>query len=145
MDSFPVEDKDGTGGPAPIMKSPRSENKLQAELNRARASRTHGRIGGGNVGSGTAASEAAHGRIIETETILAAVWIGEVWMVENVEELRPELGAKALAKMPVLRQGEVHVAETGIGENVASHSAERSQWRRNHNGIALGVATVKGQ
>src|SRR5207245_6580370 len=119
MDSLPVEDKDGTGRPAPIMKSPRSENKLQAELNRARASRTHGRIGGGNVGSGTAASEAAHGRIIEAETILAAVWIGEVGVVENVEELRPELGAEALAEMPVLRQREIHVLESVIGENVA--------------------------
>src|SRR5260370_6751278 len=138
-DSFPVEDKDGTGGPVPIMKSARSENKLQAELHRARASRTHGRIGGGDVGSGTAASEAAHGRIIEAETILAAVWIGEVGMVENVEELRPELGTEALAEMPVLRQGEVHVAETGIRENVASHGAELPECRRDHNGVAFGI------
>src|ERR1700720_3135629 len=122
------------------MKSARSENKLQAELNRARASGTNGWVGGSDVGSGAAASEAAHGRIIEAETILAAVRIGEVGMVENVEELRPELGAEALAEMPVLRQGEAHVAETGIGENVASHGAELPQCWRNQDGVAFGIA-----
>src|SRR5450759_1019709 len=115
-----------------FVKPARSENKLQAELNRARASRTHGRVGGGEVGSGTAATEASHGRIIEAVTILSAVWIGEVGMVEYVEELSPELGAEALAEMPVLRQREVHVAETRIGEGVAAHVAERPQCRRNH-------------
>src|SRR5208283_1521255 len=128
-----------------LVKPARSENKLQAELNRARASRTHGRVGGGDVGSGTAAAEARDGRIIEAETILPAVWIGEVGMVENVEELSPELGAEALAEMPVLRQRKVHVSETGIGENVASHGAEGSQWRRQQEGIAFGIAAVKGQ
>src|ERR1035438_962586 len=128
-----------------FVKPARSENKLQAELHRARASRTHGRVGGGHVGSGTTASEATHGRIVEAETILAAVWVGEVGMVENVEELSPELGAEPLAEMKVLRQREVHVLETGIGENVAAHGAEGSQGRRNHDGVALGVAAVKGQ
>src|ERR1039458_7568572 len=94
-----------------FVKPARSENKLQAELHRARASRTHGRVGGGHVGSGTTASEARRGRIIEAETILPAIRIGEVGMVENVEELRPELGAEALAKVPVLRQREVHVID----------------------------------
>ena len=122
------------------MKLARSENQLQAELNRARASRTHGRVGGGDVRSGTAAAEATRGRIIEAVTILAAIRIGEVGVVENVEELRPELGAEALAEMPVLRQREVHVAETGIGENVAAHVAERPQCRRNHDGVPFGVA-----
>src|SRR5208337_121074 len=112
-----------------LVKPARSENKLQAELNRARASRTHGRVGGGDVGSGTTAAEATRGRIIEAETILPAIRIGEVGMVENVEELSPELGAEALAKMPVLRQREIEILETGIGENVASHGAEGSQWR----------------
>src|ERR1039458_6270647 len=91
-----------------FVKPLRSENKLQAELHRTRASRTHGRVGGGDVRSGTAAAEATHGRIIEAETILPAIRIGEVGMVENVEELRPELGAEALAKVPVLRQRGVH-------------------------------------
>src|ERR1019366_4418706 len=123
----------------------RSENKLQAELHRTRASRTHGRVGGGDVRSGTAAAEATHGRIIEAETILPAIRIGEVGMVENVEELRPELGVEALAEMPVLGQREIHVFETGIRKNVASHGAEGSQWRRNQDGIAFGVAAVEGQ
>src|SRR6266853_3150807 len=110
-----------------FMTSAPSENELQAELHRARASRANGWVGSGDVGRGTAAAEATHGRIIEAKAILAAIRIGEVRMVENVEELRSELGAKALAKMPVLRQREIYVLETGIGENVASHGAERSQ------------------
>src|ERR1700690_2327340 len=121
------------------------ENKLQAELNRARASRTHGRVGGGDVGSGAAATEATHGRIIEAETILATVGVVEVGMVENVEELRPELRVEALAKMPVFGHGEIEVAETGIGENVTSHGAEGSQCWWNHDGVPLGVAAEQAE
>src|SRR5579859_288383 len=108
MNSFRVK-KDGAG----VRSSPTAgkggllENQFQAELYRARASRTHGRVGGGDVGSGAAAAEARHRRIIEAETILATIRIGEVGMVENVEELSAELRAEALAQMPVLSNREV--------------------------------------
>src|SRR5260370_3989177 len=88
------------------------ENQLQAELYRARASRTHGRIGGGDVGSGATASEATHRGIIEAETILAAIRISEVGMVEDVKELRPELRAEAVAENPVLRQRQTKILES---------------------------------
>ena len=38
-------------------------------------------------------------------------WLGKDRVVENVEELRAELGAEALAEMPVLGQREVEIAE----------------------------------
>src|SRR5260370_14230006 len=123
-----------------FMTSARSESQLQTQLNRTRTSRTHGRVGSRNVRSGATATEAAHGWIVEAETVLTAVWIGEVRVIENVEELSPELGAHVLAEMPVLRHGEVHVAETGIGENVASHGAELPECWRNHDRVAFGIA-----
>src|SRR5580658_8992570 len=116
-----------------------SEENLQRELNRTRASGTYGRVRSGDVGSGTTASEASRRGIIETKTVLSTVWIGKVGMIENVEELSAELGAVALAKVPVLCHREIEVAETGIGENVASHGAEGSERRRNHDGASLRV------
>ena len=75
-----------------------------------------------------------------TEAILAAVWIRKVRVVENVEELSPELRSQPLSKVPVLRQGYVEVAEAGVAERVASHVAELPEGRRNHDRAPLCVA-----
>src|ERR1700694_1111839 len=124
----------------PRFKKPvRSENKLQSQLNRTAATRANDGVGSGDVRSGTAATKTTGGRIIQAESVLAAVRIGEVGMVEDVEEFSPELGAEALAEMPVLRQREVHIAESGIGEGIAAHVAEGSQCWSNHDGGALGI------
>src|ERR1700730_6036556 len=120
-------------------KPARSENELQAQLNRAAATGADDGVGSGDVRSGTAATETTGGRIIQTESVLAAIRIGEVGMVEDVEDFSPELGTEALAEMPVLRQREVHIAESRIGEGVAAHVAEGSQGWRNHDRAALGI------
>src|ERR1700682_4298204 len=83
-----------------------SENKLQSQLNRTAATGADDWVGRGDVRSGTAATETTGGRIIQAESVLAAVRIGEVGMVEDVEEFSPELGTEALAEMPVLRPRE---------------------------------------
>src|SRR4029077_19495160 len=114
----------GRGEPRPrFKKPPRSEDELQAQLNRAAATGADNGVGSGDVWSGTAATETTGGRIIQSESVLASIRIGEVGMVEDVEEFSPELGTEALAEMPVLCQREVHISESGIGEGVAAHVA----------------------
>src|SRR5271169_4781251 len=129
------------GAPAPLTKTRQSEKKLQAQLNRARSTRADHWVGRGDIWSGTTATKVRGGRIIQTETVLSAVRIGKVRMVENVEKLRPELNMKPLPELPVLRQREVQVAETRIGERVPAHVAELPERRRNHDRVTLGIAT----
>ena len=59
------------------------------------------------------------------ETVLSAVGIGKVRMIENVEELGAELGTQAFAEVPVLGHREIQVAEAGVREEIAPHGAER--------------------
>src|ERR1700722_766859 len=130
----------------PVLINPwQSENKFQAQLNRAAAAGADDGVGGGDVWRGATATERLNGRIVESETVLTAVRIGEIGGVENVEDLGPKLGAKAFAKMPVLGHGEVDVTESGVGEGVAPHVAELSEWRWKHDGVALRITTEEGQ
>src|SRR5690348_12190788 len=61
-------------------------------------------------------------------------------MIENVEELRPELQPVAFSKMEALGDGEIEVLESGILEHVASHVSELAQGWREHDRVALRVA-----
>src|ERR1700722_15126133 len=117
------------------------ENKLGAELDRARSSRPHGRIGSGHIRRRAAASEGLHRRIVQAESVLSAVRIGEVRMIEDVEELSAELEAIPFPKMKVLGEREIKVAETGVREHVPAHISELPERRRKHNRGALGVAS----
>src|SRR5580704_4591719 len=129
------------GAPAPLTKTRPSEEKLQAQLNRARSTRANNGVGRGDIRSGTTATEVRSGRIVQTETVLTAVGISKVRMIENVEELRAELSAKPLSELPVLCNREIEVTETRIGERVAAHVAELTERRRNHDRVAFGIAT----
>src|SRR5450755_70951 len=75
------------------------ENKLGAELDRARSSRPHGRIGSRHIRGRAAATEGLHRGIVQAESVLSAVRIGEVRMIEDVEELGAELEAIPFPKM----------------------------------------------
>src|ERR1700675_247056 len=66
-------------------------------------------------------------------------------MVENVEELSPELGMDALPQMPILSHRKIEVAKSGIAEGVAAHVSELTQSWRDHDRIALGVAAKQCQ
>src|ERR1700674_5514988 len=65
-------------------------------------------------------------------------------MVEDVEELRAELRTEMLAPLEVLGDGKIHVLETRIAEDVASHGAESAKRRRNQDRIAIRI-TTKGR
>src|ERR1700728_1923129 len=116
------------------------KRELQSQLDGAASAGADHRVRRGYVRCGTAAAEGLHRRIVQTESILAAVRIGKVGMVENVEELGAELGAEFFPEVPVLGNREIEVSEAGIGKQIARHVSELSQRRRNHNGVALGVA-----
>ena len=59
-----------------------------------------------------------HRWIVQAESVLSAVRIGEVGMVEDVEELGADLRAQPLAEVPVLGNGEIEVPEAGVAETV---------------------------
>src|SRR6202140_746236 len=65
-------------------------------------------------------------------------------MVEDVEELRAELRTEMLAPLEVLGDGKIHVLETSIAEDVASHGAESAERRWNQDRIAVRIA-AKGR
>src|SRR6267154_1177917 len=123
-----------------------SERELQAQLNSTAPARPDHRIGGGYVWRRASATEGAKGRrIVLSVTILSAVRISEVGMVENVEELGAELGMDTFTKMPVLGNREIEVLESGVGEQISRHVAQLPQRRRQHDGSALGVAPIQVQ
>src|SRR6266404_79940 len=129
-------------GPAPTRGSAGIlEREFQTQLNGSSASRTDDRVGGRDVGCRTAATEATRRGIVVRITILSTKRIGKVGMIENIEELRAELSTEALAKFPVLGNGEIYVTETSIAKNVATHGAEGSERRRNHVGLTIRIAT----
>src|ERR1700689_3400758 len=120
-----------------------SKNKFHSQLNCAAAAGTDDGVGGGDVGSGATATEASRRRIVESETVLTAVRIGEVGMVENVKELGPELSVEALGEVPILRHRKVDILETGIRERISAHVAKLSESGRDHHGVAFGIAAEK--
>src|ERR1700728_281745 len=119
----------------------RSENKLQSQLHRTASTGTDYRISSGDVRCSARASERLNRRIVKAETILSAVRVGEIRVIENVEEFGPELRVETLGEMPVLRHREVHVAESRVREDVAAHVAKAPEGGRNHDGIAFRVAS----
>ena len=62
-------------------------------------------------------------------------------MIENIEELGAKLSPKTLPEMPVLGQGQIEIAKTRVRKHIAAHIPEMSEGRRNHDGVALSVAT----
>src|SRR5271168_4176659 len=79
--------------PAQSFTPPNSEAQLQAELNQAR------KVDG-------------VGDLSESRTGLSAVRRPELWMVKDVEELRPELDEHVLCDRGLLEHGEVEVVHT---------------------------------
>jgi hypothetical protein len=118
------------------------EAEFQTQLHGTVTSRPEDGIGSRDVGSGAAATEAGteNRRIIHSKAILPTIRIRKIWMVEDIKELSAELGAESFTKLPILRYREVPVAESGVTEYIASHGAKSPQGRRNHRGVALGVA-----
>ena len=67
------------------------EKELQSELNRAAAARSDHGICRCDVRRNAAATKRLGGWIVKTESVLTAVRVREVRMIENIEELGAEL------------------------------------------------------
>ena len=104
------------------------EQELQAKLNGPIATRAKHGVECRVVRSSATASERAyHGRIGECRLAIAAggaVRIGKVGVIEDVEHFHAELRSKAFGEMEILADGEVHIVEAQIAENVASHGSK---------------------
>src|SRR5580692_454800 len=61
-------------------------------------------------------------------------------MIEQVKDLRPELGAEPLLPPELLEHGEIHVLEARVAEDVPAHISEGSRRGRSHNRFAGRVA-----
>src|SRR5262249_15878157 len=115
----------------PISPSPRrpvakSEANLEAELNVARPAGSDHGVGAGHVGRRRYLSK----RIWETQVVVKQDRrVGEVRLLQNVEELGAELHADALGGFEGLNQREVPVAKAGGAEDVAPCCSETGRIR----------------
>src|SRR6266852_3996151 len=97
--------KDGAGGGSdPAVNQGWLKSELQTKLNRAGATRTNDGVGSSNIWCGTPTTEesAATRRIVVCISVLPAEWIGEIRVIENIEELRAELSTEVLTPLEVL-------------------------------------------
>jgi len=109
-----------------------SENKLRSQLDRARSARPYGGIGRSYIWSRATTTERLHRGIVQAEPVLSAVRIGEVRMIQNVEEFGPELEPHGFSEMEILGQREIKVPKTGVLEHVSTHVSELAERRRKH-------------
>src|SRR5215469_1983191 len=100
-------------------------DQFQAELNGTVGSAAENRVRGGLIGSIATATELRGGGGIVEPSPGRAAWVGERWVIENVEEFRAELGTEALAELPVFRDREVPVLITRVAENIPAGGAQR--------------------
>lgn len=95
-----------------------SESEFQTELNLTRPSR------------GASSTKTTVGQsVINAAPRLAEVMSSEVYEVEGVEHLSPELQTKALLHPPVLGQREIDVLDAGCSDVTTFHIAERARGR----------------
>ena len=116
------------------------KRELSCKLHGAAAARSNDRVRCCNVRSGARATKSWHGRIVLPVSILPAVRIGEVRVVENIEELRPELQPLYFPEVKVLGNGDIQILEARIREHIPAHITELPETRRNHDGVPLCVA-----
>src|ERR1700675_1052840 len=95
--------------------SQQSKEQFQTKLDGSAPSGANDRIRSRSVRRCTTAPKRAGGRrIVVGISVLSAKWIREVRMIQNIEELSPELGAEAVRELPILHHREIPVAEARI-------------------------------
>lgn len=109
-------------------------------MNGARSSGAHGWVCRRDVWRGATASERTHRRIVQAKPVLPSIRIGEIRVIENVEELGAELQTVPLSEMEVLAKREIEVLEARILEHVSSHISELAERWRKHDRASLGIA-----
>ena len=66
-------------------------------------------------------------------------------MIEHVENLEPELGAKPLLEREVLEDGEIQVFEARVPEDIPAHRAKCSSRGRSHDRVTVSEASTRRQ
>src|SRR5216684_2867044 len=87
---------------APLQRIVMLKSELQTKLNRTAATGTNYGVGGGNIRCRTRATERSTRRVVVRPSILSAERVGEVRMIEDIEELCAELRPEAFAPLEVL-------------------------------------------
>jgi len=64
----------------------------------------------------------------EVDRILGRRGAAQVYLIEGVESLKPELSIDALGDSEILVQPQIDVGETGTPESIPAQVAERTQW-----------------
>src|SRR6266403_5872413 len=114
------------------------EDDLQAQLHSAVRARTEHRVFARHVRSCAATSElVGYGRIVVVVAVRPTTWVGELWMIEDIEKLGAELEGQPLLEFPIFINRRIPVLERVAGEDVSPCRRERSEGRRNHNGLTL--------
>src|ERR1700693_2085514 len=88
--------------PQPVTENRQLKSKLQTELNRTATAGSDDWVGGRHIRCGARAPERSARRVVVRPSVLSAEWVGEVGMVEDVEELSAKLGTDAPAPLEVL-------------------------------------------
>jgi len=70
------------------------------------------------------------------------IWVGEVHVVENIEELGAELGGEAFLEFEILDHRNIPILETRVAEDVTGCISNGSERRRNHDRITSSKAAV---
>src|ERR1700731_3303474 len=124
------------------------KDEFQAQLDGAGAARAEYRVEGGVVRSGAAAAERARLRWIGEGPLAVSAGgppgIGEIGVVEKVKGFHAELRPDSFPELKGFGNRKVHVAETGIAEDVATHVAKLAEAVRDQYGVADHVAITRG-
>ena len=115
------------------------ERELQTKLNVPRGSRTHDRVPGIDIGSSACPAEAGGCRGVILSTTgpgRRAERVGEDGVIEQVEELRPELDRIPLLEPEVLEYRKIKVLEARVPEDVPAHCSKSSRFGWDHDGVS---------
>src|SRR6266478_3424105 len=103
--------------PPPLQIIVTLKRELQTKLNRTAAAGANYRVRGGHIRGRARTTERPTRGVIMGPSILSAERVGEVRMIEDVEEFYAELSSELLAPLEVLGHGEIHVLESCIPED----------------------------
>src|SRR5439155_26574900 len=122
-----------------------SKDDLQPQLDGTRSAGTEHRVRAGHVRCFGPEAETRAGRPRRIgKGIVAArpsIWIRDIRMIENVEELGPELSGQAVLELPALCHGQIPVVVGQASEHITAERAIAAKRRRNENGAARRVTT----
>src|ERR1700688_3306601 len=125
----------------------RLENKLQSQLDGAGTARAKHGVEGSGVWRGATTAEQNRLRRIGVGALTigtgGAPGIGKLGVIENVKHLGAELRPGPFSEFEGLGNGEIHVVETGIAEDVPAHGTKLAESVRDQKRIAHHIAIAR--